>query len=317
MKKNNPVNIFYFNREVHNLLPRTIDRHQLVNRLDQIISVEKWQENVTFYITEKYEFENLQRLYDLIHHNKLIEKQIVFYTEIPELLYRWIKHYSFKDIINQITMYFAYLSLEKDIRHSNSSELINDTYEIIKPRLLEMKLEMKKIVLTSLDKKKFYSVTKNLFEPTEELKFIHLRIKYLKYFSENFKDLPPKHLVNYKTEYQNYFSNYDLIIYNYGSRKGFNNIDNNRWSNPPDGPNYTSEKLNIWKKLYKENIRQEYNFYENFIQVINFSKKPNAKKTLECTICFTYLEFEQQSSLSIPDDHEYICHNCYLNKYFG
>lgn len=72
----------------------------------------------------------------------------------------------------------------------------------------------------------------------------------------------------------------------------------------------------MWKDIYRENLKQESNFFDEKVKIINTSYRYNLKELLRCQLCYSDLEFEAKSGMKIPDNHPLLCSSCYLEEYF-
>lgn len=314
--------IVFYNSEVHNLLEDKPDKLQLVNKLNLINSLEKWNKYVSYYITSNSEFRKLENLVGLIHHNVLQSDDNVFYVEIPRDIFSWIKNSSFPQIINQISSYFAFLMLEDSLKNKYRTVLVDNFFEIIKLQIHKIKIDISRIKLEYSDLKKYLPIFIESHSVTHHFdrKYVYRLFKYWKYYEKTFGYLPPSHFlstlkINQKLDYidQNL---YNLKIVEFGSRKGYYNINSNRWQIRPNGFEYSNLYLDLWKDLYRENIKQKSNFFDEEVQIINTSYRYSLKELLQCRNCRTSLEFEVKSEMKIPKNHTLLCSNCYLEEYF-
>ncbi len=310
--------VIFYNNQVHLLLPDKPDRNQVIKQIDNINSLECWETSIPYYIASDKEFYLFRRFVNLIHRNYLETAVSIFYIEIPKNLYDWVKANSFKDLVAQISAYFAFSEMIHDSRNNQKSVLTNNLLPIIKNRIKNKKKEINSTIISSSDLLRYRNLYRrfemNYWNRTKTI----LTFKYWKNSEITFNNLPIEPFLTDDSNCKNWSTDKELMnfhISEYLTKKRYKTIFINRFNVEPLGNN-SNKNLDRWKEIYEHNLDQESNIYDEDVQIINDVKPLNFEERLECMNCTTTLEFEQQTDLKMSENHALLCNNCYLEKYF-
>lgn len=254
----------------------------------------------------------------LIHENKFTTTIKLFYIEIRLDDYNWIKSKTFPQIFNEITNFYAFKTIEYNLTNKGKNLLTADFPNIFKNAIEEKREKILNTKISYSDLKRFHSIFDKSYRSSYSSETRHFLFRYWKFSENKFNSLPSKRFLKcYKTDRS--AENIDKIICKiYHTRKGYKDINNNRFDNQPSNISYdySNKYLNIWKQIYEDNLRQIENYREECYQIIDDVKKPDPKDHLICENCSSDLDFEKKTTSKIPEDHIYLCTNCYLERYF-
>ncbi len=310
--------VIFYNNQIHQILADQPDRNQVIKQIDKINSLEHKQKVIPYYITSEWEFNLFKRFVNLIHKNCLETSEAIFYIELPKNLYDWIKKNSFKDLLAQISAYFAFCEMVYEIRYNRKSILTDNFYPIIKNSIKNKKEEIGSTKISFTDLIRYRNLYRRFRMNYLDRERNILTFKYWKYSEISYNTLPIPPFLTKDSNSENWVIDKDLMnfqITTYFTKKGYKTITKNRF-NAPAFAEYTNKNLERWKEIYKYNLDQESNIYGDDIKIINAVKHINFKERLECQLCHNALEFERQTDLRMSENHTLLCNNCYLEEYF-
>ncbi len=319
-------NVLLINKHVENVLEDKPSREEVLDFVDEIKSLEVKDSKITYAITSKNELFYIRNLWRFIHTSELyVDSDRIFFYQLPKPLFDWLNAYNLREIIDQIQLYNAFLSLSS----YNYPKVKEHTFSLLRDLLLKnIDLIKSQHVPFSFIKKTLEDGILSQYQRLEERDkplLQYLYIFYNKYGSYPIKpllqtdpnpDYPIKDPFIANTEWERFTEGFYLKFKIYGSQKFYLNLRNSRLTLSPDGKEYNNEFLNVWKYFYVNDFDILDNIFENVKVVSCYAKKTNfswvCKRCKEQDLDF---EYEKQAIL---DEHEMdmLCKECYMYKIF-
>ena len=332
--------VLLINKHVENVLEDKPSRQEVLDFVDEIKSLEVTNRNITFAITSKKELDTLRNLWRFIHTSELyVDRDRIFFYELPKPLYDWLKTYKLIEIIDQIMLYNAFLYLSS----GNYPKVKEHTFSLLKDSLLKnIDLLKSQHVPFSFIKK---TIEDGFISSTIRLEKRHIPLlRFLFVFYKKFKTYPIEPFlqtdpnpfydfnkqqisqyekskttmnedkINNNNEWESFTKGFDFNFIAYGSQKYYTGLKKSRLNNSPGGPDYSDKYLKIWKYFYVDDFDILDNIFENVKVVSRFAKKTNfswiCKKCKKNELDF---EYERQEILDQRNMDMY-CTECYMKE---
>lgn len=308
--------VLLINKHVENVLEDKPTRQEVLAYLDHIKSLETLNYRITFFIATDEELNKLRELWRFIHTSELEVRYFrVFFYELPEFLFNWLKSYSFPEIIDQLAYYKAYVNLSNDPKSR-----FKDVHPLLLDSVKEKYENFKKINLDEVENLDYYIDEVEKCPIAEDQK--NDLIKYFVSFKQKYNTLPLSALLwdrgQHKrfAKWDQFIDIYDFKIKLYGSFKRYYSLTESRLhiSRSVDDE-YTDKHLEKWKYFY----RNDYDILDNIFTDVKVVSK-SARKTYytwSCFYCGRYTEFEDVKQGRLEKDEELLCMKCYEKEYFN
>ena len=315
----NSDSVIIINTEVENLLPDQPTRSDVLNKIDDIKSLESQDRKLSFYIISDHFKSQFENFYNAVNGNIIKGYYPVFYYEIPKILYDWLTKNDLKSLLNQISLYFGYLL--NVISDSKGLKVLNNELESSPLKKIIYNTE-KAINDTEVEKIDLFKY-RDLYA-----KFLHRKpkdtviktIKYWKLSEKYLKQLPIDPLLtddfNIKSDWNAIYENYGFKYNVYTSVKGYKNIHENRLKRKVESydNDYTNQYLYLWK-IFFTNPSIKSKVIDNKLCIGTGSKHSFKNNLRLCENCgddlLKILLYTGEVKESKP-----LCIDCYLEEYF-